>query len=142
MGKAVVDLPKAIKMRFLNGNTLPEIGKYFGVSKQAAEQALKPFKDILRDKHTLQAYQDNYADILRNTNMTLMQALHDPDKIKNASLNNVAYAYNVAANHLRLEEDKSTDNVGFKGVLDHIKKSADDLDTMKDAIFSSTPNCG
>jgi hypothetical protein len=67
--------------------------------------------------------------------MQLMEAMHDPDKIKGASLNNIAYAFNTVANHLRLEENKSTDNVGFKGMIDHIKKSADDLDAVKDALF-------
>jgi predicted DNA-binding protein YlxM (UPF0122 family) len=129
-----IDLGKAIKMRFLNGNTLPEIAEYFKVSKQAAHQALAPFKDIIQDQNILTTYQENYSNILRNANMQLMQAMHDPDKIAGASLNNVAYAFNTVANHLRLEENKSTDNVGFKGMIDHIKKSADNLDTMQDAL--------
>ena len=131
---AKIDLNKAVKMRFLNGNTFPEIAKYFKVSTQAAEQALKPFKNLIADKNILKTYQENYSAILRNSNMRLMEAMHDPEKIQGASLNNVAYAFNTVANHLRLEENKSTDNVGFKGMIDHIKKSSDDLDTMQDAL--------
>lgn len=131
---AKIDLNKAVKMRFLNGNTEPEIAKYFGVCKQAVNQALKPFANILQGQDTLKTYKDNYAGILRNSSMQLMQAMHDPDKIAGASLNNVAYAFNTVANHLRLEENQSTENVGFKGMIDHIKKSADNLDVMQDAL--------
>ena len=129
-----LNISKAAKMRFLNGNTYQEIADIYGISKQSVQQSLKPFADIMQGKEILKTYQENYSDILRNANMQLMQAMHDPDKIAGASLNNVAYAFNTVANHLRLEENKSTDNVGFKGMIDHIKKSADDLDTMQDAL--------
>ena len=129
-----IDLNKAVKMKFLHGNTDETIGKVFGVTRQAVNKRLKPFHDLLEDKTTLTVFQDNYADILRNSSMRLMQAMHDPKKIEGASLNNVAYAFNTVANHLRLEEGKSTDNVGFQGLVAHIKKSADNLDTMQDAL--------
>lgn len=131
-----IDLGKAIKLRFVNGLSEPDIGKHFQVSKQAINNALKPFSNILQDNEVLKEYHANYTNVLRNANMVLMQGLFDPKKMEGASLNNVAYAFNTVANHLRLEENKSTDNVGFKGIIDHIKKSADDLDTMKEAIFS------
>ena len=124
---SMIDLPRAIKMRFLNGNTYTEIGKLFNVSKQAIEQALRPFKRLMADQNSLQAYNDNYKSILKNANMVLMGGMLDPDKLKDASLNNVAYAFNTVANHQRLEEGKSTDNIGVSGVVDVLIKDRDGL---------------
>lgn len=134
---AKIDLDKAVKLKFLHGNTDENIAKIFGTSRQAVTKRLKPFHDILTDQGTLDTFRGNYTNILRNSSFTLMQALHDPDKIEAASLNNVAYAFNTVANHLRLEENKTTDNVGFQGLVAHIQKSADDLDNMKDALFEA-----
>ena len=125
--KDKVDLSRAIKMRFLNGNTFQEIGDHFGATRQAIEKLLKPFKRLMQDQGALQAYNDNYRGILKNANMVLMGGMLDPDKLADASLNNVAYAFNTIANHQRLEEGKSTNNIGVSGVVDVLLKDRDGL---------------
>jgi hypothetical protein len=125
-----IDINKALKLKYLHKNTDEMIGKVFGVTRQAVNKRLKPFQELMTDQSTLEAFQGNYTNILRNASMLLSRGIVDPKKIEAASLNTVA-------NHLRLEENKTTDNVGFQGLVAHIQKSADDLDNMKDALFEA-----
>lgn len=100
---AKIDIGKALKLR-LSGLSLDQVGQLCGgVSRQAIDQALAPFKIFLNNPAAVAAYQENKAPILEHVEMTLVTDLLDNDKRQKASLNNVAYAYQQVASSLRAE---------------------------------------
>ena len=135
--EAKINLDKAIKMKFVNGNTDEEIGAQFGVTRQAVNKALKPFKEIMKDNGTLQVFTDNYSDILAHTTMNMVQGLNSPDKLEAASLNNLAYAFTAVNNAKRLEDDKSSMNVSVNAVVDSLQKDADSIRKARESILNS-----
>jgi len=107
-----IDLKKAFKMRFAQGLTFREIGERFGVTAQAVEIALKPFKSFITDPEGYLAYRNNTELLLGAVECLLVCDLLDKDKRKKASLNNVAYAFQQIFNARRLEGNQSTANIG------------------------------
>ena len=106
-----VDIAIALEMRLKKGMTIEDIAKHFNVSKQAVSQRLRAFIGILQSPEALKAYQNAKTDILSAVELKLVSSLLDADKIKDASLNNVAYALQNVFNMNRLEQDKSTVNL-------------------------------
>jgi len=108
-GNAVIDVGVALKLRMRNQFTYSEIAAYVKattgvrVSKQAVHDRLKPFIAMIEDPTAIQAYQDNKANLLSGVELKLLTELLDTDKIKGASLNNVAYAVQQI-NNMRLAE--------------------------------------
>lgn len=111
-----IDISQAIKYRYINNLSLQEIGDRFGCSKQAINQALKPFEAIMKDKGTLDAYRSRKQDILESTEMELINQILDKDKLKKASTNNIAYAYQAIANQARLEAGKAINIIGYEDI--------------------------
>lgn len=105
-----IDVGKALKHR-LNGNSFADIGTLLcreqPFSKQAVEQALKPFELFLNNPETVTAYRDNKANLLESAELVLLSDLLDDEKRKKASLNNVAYSMSQISNQLRLERGPS-----------------------------------
>ena len=92
----------------LQGMNLTEIGDKFGISKQAVSQRIKGVFKLL-DNESLEAYQANKVKILTAVERALIDNLVNKDKLKQASLNNVAYAFGQINNAKRLEQGQPTD---------------------------------
>ena len=108
-----VDVAIALELRLKKGKTIQEIADHFGVCKQAVSQRLRAFMGILQTPDALKAYQNSKTDILSAVELKLVSQLLDGDKLKDASLNNVAYALQNVFNMNRLEQDKSTSNIAL-----------------------------
>jgi hypothetical protein len=114
-----IDVQKALKLR-LQGNTFEEIGAVLGVSKQAVEQRLDGFKEFLAgitDVGQLESYAEERKSILNAAEMKLLGAVLDEDAIKKAPLAARTMAFGVLYDKRRLEEGKSTENLGILGKL-------------------------
>lgn len=127
-----IDIAKALKLR-LQGNTLSEIGAVFGVSESAVSQALRKFEGILKNVEpgTLTAFSEHRSQLLNAIELELMRSLLQPEALEKASLNNRAYAFQQVHQARRLEEGKSTENLGVLGKIivsseDELGKSAKD----------------
>jgi hypothetical protein len=110
-----IDVQKALKLR-LQGNTFEEIGAVLGVSKQAVEQRLDGFKEFLAgitDVGQLESYAEERKSILNAAEMKLLGAVLDEDAIKKAPLAARTMAFGVLYDKRRLEEGKSTENLGI-----------------------------
>ena len=103
-----VDKVRAIELKSAGEITYDEIAKIQGVTPQAIHKAIK---DLLPNDNT-QLYKQHKADILDNTALRMLIAVDD-DKIKDASLNNIAYAFGQINNAARLERGESTQNVAY-----------------------------
>ena len=117
-----IDLAEAVKLHFLHGESYVTIGRRYNVCKQAVHIALKPFKQVLQDGQMLQAYNEHYVQILQSGRNLLIHDLLDPVKRREASLNNVAYAFDKVSTHLRLEQGRSTANLDVHGIARSITK--------------------
>jgi len=106
--KSKIDIRKAFVMRFINGNTEPDIAKRFGVTKQAVNDALRPFRRMIPNNEASQTFRENKALVLDNAEMAMVDLILDPVKQKKATLGNVAYALDKINNINRLERGLAT----------------------------------
>lgn len=109
-----IDVEQALKMRLHNNLSYEAIGEYFGVTKQAVEQRLKKFTRLINDPELIPNFEANKAHFLSSVEMELLTRLLDPAKLKDASLNNVAYAFQQVFNANRLVQNKSTGNINYQ----------------------------
>ena len=126
----VVDIKRAVQLR-LKGMTYPDIAKIMGVTKQAVHKALLPLANILAKTEQLPAYQANKADIIDNLQAEMARCLVDPEKIKKATLGNVAYAMRQLNDIGRLERDLSTSNVAYADLTKTIDEIDSEISTIQ-----------
>lgn len=107
------DWGKALTMRWGQKMSYQAIGKRLNVSKQAVQQAIKKIEELLPTE---------YADIPLNIetrlkkslNISLLLDLADPQKRKDASLNNTGYVQGSIDKQIKLETGQATDNLGIQ----------------------------
>jgi len=106
---AIIDLQQAIKLRLVNHLSYADIGKQLGVSKQAVHQALSRLTDLIKDPQLVQAFRTHKAEILESAQMEMLTNIVDSDRLKKASVNNLAYAASQLDNMIRLDRNQATD---------------------------------
>ncbi len=114
-----IDISKALKLR-LQGNTFEEIGSILGVSKQAVEQRLDSFKHIfshIGNVGELEAYSEERKNILSAGESKLLASVLDEKAIEKAPLAARVMAFGTIYDKRRLEEGKSTENLGILGKI-------------------------
>lgn len=130
-----IDIGEAFKLRLINHLSYDKIAKHFGVSKQAVYERLNKHIALLDDPQIAIAYEANKSRVLSGVEGNLLTALLDPQKVDNASLNNVAYAFTAVATQARLEAGKSTSNVSLRGTVDNLEalamQAAEKLEKLK-----------
>jgi predicted DNA-binding protein YlxM (UPF0122 family) len=106
-----IDVAKALKLR-LQGNTLEEIGKVFGVTRSAVHDSLQKFEAFtgFAKPGVLTAYSEHRAELFNVVEAHLTASLLDGDALAKASLNNRAYAFKQIHEARRLEMGQSTSN--------------------------------
>ena len=107
-------LTEIFKLRFKNKLTFKEIGKIYNVSPQAIHQRIKSLIKLLNNPDLDQAYADNRVDLLNSAERILLSTLIESDKLKDASLNNVAYSLKQIHDMRRINADLSTGNEAIK----------------------------
>ena len=134
IAKQGFDVKKALELRRLKNLSYAEVGKIMNRSAQAIQQGLKRFEKILLPQEELETYRGNKADILESVEYELLNECVDTDKVKKASLNNVAYSLNVLNNMTRLEKDKSTTNIAFKDMSDDLDEVQRERKQLEEAL--------
>ena len=121
-----LDVAKALQLR-VKGLAYSEIGKLLcpeqPFSKQAVHDRLSRFERFLTDPEGVRAAIEARTGLLNAAEFELLHSCLDPEKLAKASLNNVAYALTQVSTLRRLEEGKSTENIG---VLSKIVVQNDD----------------
>jgi len=121
----------------LKGNSYNEIAAMFGVSTATVQGHLKPLLPILEHPEALQGFQSNRADVYDGIQLQLAGNLLDKDKVRKATLGNVAYAMRQLNDMARLDRDQSTVNVAVAHI-DAIQ-SIDAVEAEIAAITESSP---
>ena len=120
-----IDVGKALEMRLVHGHTYQHIADHFDCSPQAVEQRISAFKATLLDPELQRVVEDNRGKVYGKIADVLAFDLLDTSKRESASLNNVAYAANVAYNISRIASGLSTSNVSIADTASRLADSAD-----------------
>jgi predicted DNA-binding protein YlxM (UPF0122 family) len=121
-----IDPVKAFRLRVAKNMTYQEIAKQFNTSPQAVEQRLKRFKALIADPELVKAYEENKQHLLSEVESRLLVQLVDPKKLKEASLNNVAYSVSQVNNMNRLARGEATQNIDIKSMQVHSQTELDE----------------
>lgn len=91
----------------LKGETYETIGKYFGVSKQAISQLLKPHRDVIE---AYMAFKTDPATVYEMKESMIINSLDSADIEKMSGYQKVG-AGSLLRDKVRLERGQSTENV-------------------------------
>ncbi len=130
---AKIDVEKALDLRLNHRLSNAQIAEYFGVQPHAVSQRLKAFMENLPTVQELHTLDSERLTLLRATYHANLSQLSDPAKLKEASLNNVAYSTAQLHNQIRLEEGKSTANVNMVEYFSRLRTA-----TQPDSSASDT----
>ena len=112
-----IDPIKAFKLRYQNHLTYQEIADQFGATKQSVIERIRRLSALLMPKEQQEEYEQVKVGLLSSVEHHLLASLADPAKLEKASLNNIAYSLTQIHVMKRLEENKSTANVGLVSKL-------------------------
>lgn len=121
-----IDIAVALEMRLKKGMTFQAIADHFKCHKSAVHQRLRNFLTILQSPEALKAFQNSKQDILSAVEFKLISQLLDANKLKDASVNNIAYALQNVFNMNRLEKGESTANIAHALRFEVIEHDKDD----------------
>ena len=111
------DVIKLYQLRVERGLSFGEIGQMYGVTKQAVYKKLNRLFEHLPNQENIQAFKDNKPTIMDGVTMTLLAQAVDPERLKKGTVNQFMYGAEIADRIKRLEEGKSTVNIGLKTQL-------------------------
>jgi len=129
-GKRPYTLANIVDMK-LRGMTGVEIGKYFGVSRQAIQQRLDGIWDKL-DTEKLEAYRANRVALLEASELEVLSWLVKNDKLEKASGNNLAYMLTQVHQARRLEAGESTQNVALHSIVEQLEREERERRSRRD----------
>lgn len=130
-----LDVGKALKL-YLGGTKEVDIARLHGVTKQSVNQALKPFKEIIKDPAQINAFEASRDAMLSGGMMRLLTSALDPRTIKKSSTLQLASAYGILFDKQRLVRGESTENVSIKSITMHLKGELDRLRDQEQALAS------
>ncbi|KKN04251.1 hypothetical protein LCGC14_1099420 [marine sediment metagenome] len=100
------NIPHAIKLRLKNNYTYQEIADHYKITKQAVHRRLRRFTAILDRQDSIESINKVRSNIFTAIEFKLLEKMIDPKTIKEASLNNAAYAFDKIYTANRLEKGK------------------------------------
>ncbi len=114
---ALPDTARLYQLHFEQGLSFTEIGKLYGTSKQAVFDRVHRLLQHLPNREQVEVYKVNKPTILNAAEMKVLGYMLDDEKLEKASLNNAAYTFTQLNQARRLEEGKTTVNIGLKTQL-------------------------
>jgi len=129
-----LDVGKALKLRLYNNLSYQEIGDKLGFHKTTVFYALKPFKDLLKNPAQIQAYRENKAQLLDAAQMELLSQITNEEKLKKATLGNIAYGIGQIDNITRAERGLPNVTVNYHVLLDKVEDLEAEEERLKAQI--------
>lgn len=133
-----IDLAEALRLRLHRGLTYQEIADKLGCAKSTVYTSVNNVLKLVDDPQANQAFSQNQVSILQGTERVLIGNLLDPEKLKKASVNNLAYAFAQIHNARRLEADMSTEQVDIHLVYEQTRerqrKAAERIKAIKQRL--------
>ncbi len=116
-----------------SGMSLKDIGDIQGVDRQTVALDIARLNALIPNNSTIESLDKMKVPILKGTMLKLIEGMNSQDKLKDASLNNAAYAFTQVHTALRLEEGKSTSNVSYADSLRALKEAKEELKKLNDS---------
>ncbi len=123
-----------------SGMSLQDIGDIQGVDRQTVALDIARLNKLIPNNTTIESLDKMKVPILKGTMLKLIEGLNSQEKMKDASLNNAAYAFTQIHTALRLEEGKSTSNVSYADSLRALKEAKEELkklNNFNDAVIKA-----
>ena len=121
------DIGKAVELRTKKDYTFAQLADHFQLPRSTIFKRFDKFRHLITGTE-LKLYRDNKADILDGVQMALVREMVDEDKLKGASVNNLAYAARQAFDMSRLTQGESTANILIRNIdpdmADHMTRFA------------------
>ena len=106
-----IDLTEAFKLRYKHGLSYQQIADRFGVTKQAVHQRLTNISQLLPNHEEIETYRQSKAQMLDALEYKVYNEMLDPEKLKAASFNNLAYGFQNISTQNRLEKGLMTEKI-------------------------------
>lgn len=113
-----VNIGKAIRLYFERNVPQCDIARLMGVTDQAIDQVLRPYKQILFSKGEIDVLRKRKDDLIEGSFYRLLLDTSDPIKRDKATLNQTSYALKQIHEIGRLEQGLSTDNTAVQLGID------------------------
>jgi predicted DNA-binding protein YlxM (UPF0122 family) len=126
--KTKFDTAKVLELRFGKRMSYQEIAAFLGVHPSAVHTRVKRFIRLFGELGDVEAYRENEVKLLDAASYRVITHLLEPETLKKASANNLAYVFTQLFNARRLLRGESTANVGLNAKL--ITQIHTDLDTQ------------
>ena len=126
-----LDIMDAIQLRVVNKLSLAKVSTITGIPKSTID---KKYKDVIElfDADKINDYEIKKPEVLSGMERVLIREMMDKNKLKNASLNNVAYTFAQVSNANKLARGQATQ------ILDAGKNIQDieELKTQADVLIN------
>lgn len=109
------------------GRSQADIGRTFHISRQAVNQFIKANASAL---DCLKDFEDIAINTIKHNVLQIVQSV-DAGDIKKAGLVGKFTATGIGIEKVRLLEDKSTQNVSVRSVVDDIRKRREELEAKR-----------
>lgn len=137
------DLMEALKLRFRRGWSLPSIAHHMQIPLSTLYARLQAVSVFFKGKGAAEAnqiYIDFRSEFLNTAERVILTQMMEPETLKRASFNNLAYGFQQIHTARRLEMDLSTANVSSRvQVRDMQPAEKERLDKALEAMYSPTP---
>ena len=124
-------LSQALNLRLKHNLSYGNIGKQLNIPKDTVYWNLKKFEGLVDNPHLMNAYDDNRDLILNAAELAAVKELSNPEKLKSASYNNLAYG---AKNLFEMRRTTKGEHIGIHeyhtvtAKLSEIDKEIEDLE--------------
>ena len=98
--------------------------RHYGNPDHQDKQRLNRFTAFLEAPDAIAGYRNHKAALLESVELRLAASLMDPDKLKGASLNNVAYSIRQVSDILRLEKGLATSHTSLMWLVQSADEAA------------------
>ncbi len=135
------NLEHALVLRVKHNFTREQIAEHFGIAYSTCRDRMVRFKSLLTGDE-LESFRTSRSDLLDSVEARLLSQMTDADKLKAASLNNLAFSLRQTAELGRLERNQSTANIEIHvepGMQDHIDSVAT---SYSDKLLADAAQCG
>lgn len=122
---ATFDVSQACNLRINNKLTYAQIGKQFGVSKQAIHRLIKP----LLPTEATKTFKEQRADILANLQLNLLSNV-DSVRLKKTGVRDLVVSAGILYDKERLERGQSTQNVAYNVITERLAKIKEEQESI------------
>lgn len=114
----VFDLAVALEKKLVNRMSYQQIGDYYGIKKNTVYKRLRKFLSILDISTDIGKLDGQLTNLFTAGTFKYFQELLNEDKLKDASLNNIAYAFTQINNARLTQQGKAPlDNSGLMFIV-------------------------